>query len=185
MFGVPLYYDDGTLMHGGMFFDVDVGIALRSGRLERQEMVRVEHYGKGAPDRATDFTRSRPVPAVTGAFISSEAAWFEKLGGFSEDYVFGHYEDADLCLKSFVNGCPVWLQDIKLWHLEGKGSTRRPVHEGGSIVNRWLFLSQWASVLADGLIGARPRNPAFATSAPNLDAPVRPNAARVPIIAQR
>ena len=181
MFGAPLYYDDGSLMHGGMFFDVDVGLAMRSGRLERLEMARVEHYGKGAPDWASDFTRPRPVPAVTGAFISSDAAWFEKLGGFCEDYVFGHYEDADLCLKSFVNGVPVWLHDLKLWHLEGKGSTRRPVHEGGSIVNRWLFLTQWASMLADGLIGARPRHPAFAGSAPNLGKPTRPSVVRPPV----
>ena len=26
LFGVPLYYDDGSLMHGGMYFDIDVGL---------------------------------------------------------------------------------------------------------------------------------------------------------------
>jgi len=167
LFGVPLFYDDGSLMHGGMYFDFDIGVAVRSDRIERQHMVRVEHYGKGAPEWAEDFARARPVPAVTGAFISSDRAWFEKLGGFSEDYVFGHYEDADLCLKSFAGGAPAWLQDLRMWHLEGKGSTRKPVHEGGSAVNRWLFLSQWAKTIADGLIGPEPQHPAFATSSPH------------------
>ena len=171
LFGAPLYYDDGSLMHGGMFFDFDVGVAVRAGGIERQEMIRVEHYGKGAPEWAEDFARPRPVPAVTGAFISADRAWFEKLGGFGEDYVFGHYEDADLCLKSFVGGAPAWLQDLRLWHLEGKGSTRKAVHEGGSAVNRWLFMSQWAKTIADGLIGPEPQHPAFAkSSAPRSSA---------------
>ena len=106
--------------------------------------LRVEHYGKGAPPLSTKFVRSRPVPAITGAFISLNRKWFENIGGFSEDYVFGHYEDADLCLKSLEKGVCPWMHDVKLWHLEGKGSHRLPVHEGASIVNRWLFNRRWA-----------------------------------------
>ena len=68
------------------------------------------------------FTAPRPVPAVTGAFMSVDRGWFEKLGGFTEDYVFGHYEDADLCLKSIQAGAVPWIHDIRLWHLEGQGS---------------------------------------------------------------
>jgi GT2 family glycosyltransferase len=71
------------------------------------------------------------------------------------EYVFGHYEDADLCLKSFEAGKPVWLHNVPFWHLEGKGSTRRPVHEGGSIVNRWHFTDRWGAFIADGLMGPR------------------------------
>ena len=162
IFGSTLYYDNGTLMHGGMYFDVDVGVFSLGSRLQTLPLARVEHYGKGAPSWAHEFTRARPVPAVTGAFISADSAWFDALGGFSEDYVFGHYEDADLCLKSFVRGAPVWLHDLNLWHLEGGGSVRRAVHEGGSILNRWLFLSQWAAVLEDGLLGPSPSHPALA-----------------------
>ncbi len=161
LFGVPLYYDDGSLMHGGMYFEADEAISIVGDGFSRRRMLRVEHYGKGAPPEGTPYMRARPVPAVTGAFISSNRSWFEKLGGFTEDFVFGHYEDADLCLKSLEQGVPSWLQDIRLWHFEGKGSTRLPPHEGGSIVNRWLFSRRWDDMLARDMLGASPANPYF------------------------
>ena len=83
MFGVPLYYDDGSLMHSGMFFDIDTGVSVRDGRVEQHDIIRVEHFGKGAPPDAPAFLVSRQVPAVTGAFISIDRAWFEALGGFA------------------------------------------------------------------------------------------------------
>jgi hypothetical protein len=162
LFGAALYYDDGSLMHGGMYFEMDTGISLRGGDFHPERVVRTEHYGKGAPAWAEQFVRPRPVPAVTGAFMSSDRAWYETLGGFNEDYVFGHYEDADLCLKSLQRGTPSWLQDLRLWHLEGKGSTRQPQHEGGSLVNRWLFSSLWGETIMDGLLGPAPTHPALA-----------------------
>jgi GT2 family glycosyltransferase len=156
LFGVTLYYDDGTLMHGGMYFEFDTGLSAEAKGLAAQRLVRVEHYGKGAPTWSDRFTRARAVPAVSGAFISASRSWFEKLGGFTEDYVFGHYEDADLCLKSIKAGVAPWLHDIKLWHLEGKGSTRLPVHEGGSYVNRALFSERWDEMISAGLEGPNP-----------------------------
>ena len=156
IFGVPLYYDDGSLMHSGMYFDADSGISVRDGRVQAHEIIRVEHYAKGAPPDTAMFLRSRKVPAVTGAFISIDRKWFEHLGGFSTEYVLGHYEDADLCLKSLKNGQPVWVHNVPFWHLEGKGSTRRLVHEGGSTVNRWYFTNQWRDFIADGLFGKQP-----------------------------
>jgi GT2 family glycosyltransferase len=159
LFGVPLYYDDGSLMHGGMFFEADDSISVVDGALNRRRLLRVEHYGKGAPPESQAFLRPRPVPAVTGAFISTDRAWFEQLGGFTEDFVFGHYEDADLCLKSLEAGTAPWLHDIRLWHFEGKGSTRLPPHEGGSAVNRWLFSQRWNEVVARSLSGPAPTHP--------------------------
>ena len=161
MFGVPLYYDDGSLMHGGMYFEADIGVSLDAGRVSRRQMMRVEHYGKGAPASARQFTQPRPIQAVTGAFISIDRSWYETLGGFTENYIFGHYEDADLSLKSIQKGVAPWIQDIRLWHLEGKGSLRLPVHEGGSLVNRWLFTQTWSEMIADGLYGPEPTSPMF------------------------
>ena len=163
IFGAPLYYDDSSLMHGGMYFELDSGVLLHGGKNEQISIVRVEHYGKGAPVWASQFTRARPIPAVTGAFISSDRGWYERLGGFTEDYVFGHYEDADLCLKSMTNDVVPWMQDLRLWHLEGKGSTRRPLHEGGSIVNRWLFSSRWSNLIAECLRGPKPEHHYFSS----------------------
>jgi GT2 family glycosyltransferase len=189
LFGVPLYYDDGSLMHGGMYFEMDPAVTMRDGHIDRRRLARVEHYGKGAPPGSNTYIRARPVPAITGAFMSSDREWYETLGGFTEDYIFGHYEDADLCLKSLAHGRPAWLHDIRLWHLEGKGSTRRPHHEGGSLVNRWLFTRTWFADIADGLCGPAPTHPAM--SAPigllktpfgddNPVAPVAPAAPAAP-----
>jgi GT2 family glycosyltransferase len=162
LFGSTLHYDDGSLMHGGMFFELDRGLSFQRGRTAQWQLLRVEHYGKGAPPDAPEHTRARPVPAVTGAFISAARPWFEKLGGFTEDFVFGHYEDADLCLKSLKAGTAPWLHDLRLWHLEGKGSTRLPVHEGGSLVNRWLFSSRWGDFVSADLLGPAPTHPLLA-----------------------
>ncbi len=157
MFGVPLYYDDGSLMHGGMFFESDTGLSVRGDQVQHRRMIRVEHYGKGAPAAETRFVASRPVPAITGAFISADRGWFESLGGFSLEYVFGHYEDADLCLKSLSAGRPVWMHDVPFWHFEGKGSTRRLVHEGGSQINRWHFTRTWGDLVHAELLGRAPK----------------------------
>ncbi len=162
---MPLYYDDGSLMHAGMYFEVDTVPGLTPGRKPETSILRVEHYGKGAPPETARFLRSRPVPAVTGAFISVASDWFETLGGFTEDYIFGHYEDADLCLKSLEAGRAPWLHDVRLWHLEGKGSVRGPVHEGGSAVNRWLFTKTWGELVLGELLGQEPTHPALRAAA--------------------
>jgi GT2 family glycosyltransferase len=185
LFGAALYYDDGSLMHGGMYFDVDTGFQTCATGTTRRTLIRVEHYGKGAPPWATQYVASRPVPAVTGAFMSVDRAWFETLGGFTEDYVFGHYEDADLCLKSLQLGAPSWIHDLRMWHLEGKGSRRMPHHEGGSLVNRWHFSRTWAPVVIPDLVGRAPQHPllrtegaAAAAAAPWPDA--KPGTAQAP-----
>lgn len=171
LFGSTLCYDDGSLMHGGMYFDLDMGIHASQNNLIRRALLRVEHYGKGAPIWATEFAASRPVPAVTGAFISVDRPWFEKLGGFTEDYIFGHYEDADLCLKSLQAGTPAWLHDLRMWHLEGKGSQKQPQHEGGSLLNRWLFCRTWESAIVPDLLGRNPAHPLLQSRAPGPAAP--------------
>ena len=182
LFGVPLYYDDGSLMHGGMYFEMDPAVVQRGGQIERRKLARVEHYGKGAPPGSSTYTRARPVPAITGAFMSSDREWYQALGGFTEDYIFGHYEDADLCLKSLAQGRPAWLHDIRLWHLEGKGSTRRPHHEGGSLVNRWLFTRSWFAAIADGMCGPAPTHPAMSAPTALMNTPFGSGAA-APLVA--
>ncbi len=166
LFGAALYYDDGSLMHAGMYFEIDTvpGFALE--QKGDVSILRVEHYGKGAPPEDKTLLRCRPVPAVTGAFISADRGWFEELEGFSQDYIFGHYEDADLCLRSLEAGRAAWLADLRLYHLEGKGSTRQPVHEGAAAVNRWLFTRNWMELVSGALRGPQPGHAALAEDAP-------------------
>jgi hypothetical protein len=45
-----------------------------------------------------------------------------------------------------------------------------PVHEGGSMVNRWLFSSTWGETVNDGLLGPEPTHPLLNGPAP-LKAP--------------
>jgi GT2 family glycosyltransferase len=161
MFGAPLFYDDGSLMHHGMYFEVDAGFSIRPDGIFERPMIRTEHYAKGAPAWSKNFAAPRAVSAVSGAFISARRDWFETLGGFNEDFLFGHYEDCDLSLKSFSRGVPVWVQDFPLWHMEGKGSTRRESHEGGMLVNRWLFTRQWGALISGTLRGPNPAALAF------------------------
>ncbi len=157
IFGAPLFYADGSLMHAGLYFEMDWGISISGGSVRKLPMLRVEHYGKGAPPDLAELRRSRQVPAISGAFISIDRRLFERLEGFSEDYVFGHYEDADLCLRAYMRGIGSWIHDIPLWHLEGKGSVRLPFHEGASLVNRWQCTRIWHErLMADGLVGRAP-----------------------------
>jgi hypothetical protein len=65
LFGVPLYYDDGSLMHAGMHVEVDRLPHLGAGARAPTQVLRVEHYGKGAPAETARFLAPRAVPAVT------------------------------------------------------------------------------------------------------------------------
>jgi GT2 family glycosyltransferase len=163
LFGAPLYYDDGSLMHGGMYFETDVGFSFRDQQSTRREMLKVMHYGKGAPPHTNPFLVSRPVPAVTGAFMSVEREWFESLGGFSPEYIYGCYEDADLCLKSFSAGKPAWLHCLPFIHLEGKGSAYGPAYASARVVNRWHFTKVWGEIVKESIHG--PAAQAFSTPA--------------------
>lgn len=177
-FGTTLYYGDGSLMHGGLQFEAELGLHVDPSGIVQRQLLRVECSGKGAPSDATQFATPRAVPAVSGAFMSIDRPWFEKLGGFSEDYIFGGDEDADLCLKSLQAGAPVWLHNLRMWHLEGKGSRRLPQHDGAAMLNRWQFSRKWQSMIIPDLLGATPRHLLFQNDA-EMPAPPRA-AARKP-----
>ncbi len=154
IFGARLYYDDGSVMHAGMYFEKDsvkYSFNDENGG-DEPYLVRVEHYCKGAPDNIGLVEKSRKVPAVTGAFMSCDRKLFEKVEGFSRGFIFGHYEDADLCLKFNQIGSPVWYAgDIKLWHLEGKGSGKNEFLGSASFINRWSFTRKWGENLPYGI----------------------------------
>ena len=65
-----------------------------------------------------------------------------------------------------------WMHDLKLWHLEGKGSVRPPTLEGATTINRWLFNSRWGGKIAANLLGKSPRHPLLRES--NAAAPREP-----------
>jgi hypothetical protein len=155
IFGVTLYYGDGSLMHGGIHFEIDGGFSVRDSKVVRRDVLRVAHSGRGSPPEAVRFRASRRVPAVTGAFVSISRPWFEQLGGFSPEYVLDHSGDVDLCLRSFEAGTPVWLHDLPFSYLEAKASSR-PAPGAIMLVNQWLLTSRWGESVKARLNGLDP-----------------------------
>ena len=86
--GPKLLFEDGSIQHAGMYFAQD-----HRGRWLNQ------HFHKGMPRDYAPACEERLVPAVTGACLVTPRSVFEAVGGFTEDYVVGDYEDSDLCLK--------------------------------------------------------------------------------------
>jgi GT2 family glycosyltransferase len=108
--GPKLLFEDGSIQHAGMYFSKD-----HRGRWLNQ------HFHKGMPRDYAAACEERLVPAVTGACLVMSKDVFESVGGFTEDYVVGDYEDSDLCLKITVTGRRIaYAPDIELYHLERK-----------------------------------------------------------------
>ncbi len=140
--GGRLYYADGTVMHEGMYFERDEKLSGMAG----VGVWTVEHWRKGFPDRPR--AAATRVDAVSGALMLMTRATYDRLGGFNEDFVYGHYEDADLCLRNERDGGAAMYQpDLRYWHYEGMGSVRRPEHLGSGHYNRWLFSKLWSAEL--------------------------------------
>lgn len=140
--GGKLYYADGSVMHDGMFFVPDRKLSALAGGA----VWTVEHFRKGFPDTAA--TQLRPVPAVTGALMVLDRKLYEEMQGFDTGYIFGHYEDADLCLRVRAAGGTVLLDPaLAYWHYEGMGSAKRPAQAGARLYNRWLFARRWGDRL--------------------------------------
>jgi GT2 family glycosyltransferase len=140
--GGKLYYADGSVMHDGMFFAPDRKLSALAG----SAVWTVEHFRKGFPDTAA--TAPRAVPAVTGALMILDRSLYEEMQGFDTGYIFGHYEDADLCLRIRAAGGSVVLDPaLAYWHYEGMGSSKRPSQAGARLYNRWLFARRWGDRL--------------------------------------
>jgi GT2 family glycosyltransferase len=148
MWGGLLFYDDHNLMHSGMFMESDAFV--RRNSLNRNDddlitpnlrLTRVEHFDKGVPFVEADWQKPKVVPAITGAVMVFERAGFEKLGGFSTRYIYGHYEDADLSLRWAAQVGAVCVHPrIRLVHLEGQGSRARgEEYRGAAMSNRYFF----------------------------------------------
>jgi GT2 family glycosyltransferase len=150
LWGGLLFYDDHNLMHSGMRVEWDSffhcpSLNTASGPPATSfEVARVEHFDKGAPFDEAKWRAIKPVPAVTGAFMAFARPYFERVGGFSSRYIYGHYEDADLSLRwAAAGGAVVVDPGLRLIHLEGQGSRARGEHyQGAALANRFWFSIQ-------------------------------------------
>jgi GT2 family glycosyltransferase len=131
--GPKLLYEDDSIQHAGMYFQRDLRSSLWSNR----------HYFKGFHRDFTDARTSRPVPAVTGACLLVARRLYDELGGLSEAYVRGGYEDSDFCIRLAQGGHRNWyLADVELYHLEAQ-SFPTPMRQLSTDYNSWLQTQLW------------------------------------------
>jgi GT2 family glycosyltransferase len=130
------YFTDGTLMQEG----------LTATRLTTPRPGAVPMFNGYSVGR--NQTRGE-ILACSGSLMAMSAPLFRHLGGFSEEIVYAHFEDFDLCLRARQEGIlvRVW-DDIKFYHSEGTGSVA-PYHLSGttSHINRLLFSLRWRRLL--------------------------------------
>lgn len=138
--GPRLLFHDGSLQHAGLYFDR----SLDGDWLNR-------HYWKGYPGTYPPAAAVRETPGVTGACVRIDRAVYESVGGLTEDYVIGDYEDSDLCLKLTAAGRRnVYAGPVALHHFERCSISRHDGYERTlvSTYNRWLHAQRWDEAMA-------------------------------------
>lgn len=124
--GAKLFFEDGTIQHGGHLHDFEDN--------------RIAYYGApgGFPGKFGALIVNREASGVTGACLAIKRQLFEQIGGFSELFP-NSYNDVDLCNKVRSRGFRIlWLADVHLTHYESK--SREPVVAAGDyfkINARW------------------------------------------------
>lgn len=139
--GPKLIFDDGSLQHAGLTFERDI-----DGRWYNT------HFYKGYPRDWPAACVSRSVPGVTGAAMFMPRAVYEEIGGFSEDYVVGDYEDSDLCLKLRSRGYDIRYEPrAELYHFERRSITMHAgyVNTAASAYNRALHSGRWSDLMSE------------------------------------
>ncbi len=133
--GPKLIFEDGSLQHAGLYFARDQrGIWLN------------HHFYKGMPGDYGPAQHPRDVPGVTGACLVTLRDTFERVGGYTEDYVIGDYEDSDLCLKIRRLGLQIAYEPAAcLYHFERRSIRRSQDYMRGvaSQYNSWLHTQHW------------------------------------------
>lgn len=109
--GFSLCFEDNTVQHDGMIFETHPTF--------RDRWV-CTHPGKGTPVRWSDSRiEIVEMPAVSGALLLLRRETVVDEDVFSNDFIVGDYEDADLCLRLFARGLKSCLvRGGRMYHLE-------------------------------------------------------------------
>lgn len=138
--GPKLLFDDGSLQHAGLTFERDP-----EGRWYNT------HLFKGYPRDWPAANLPRAVPGVTGAAMLLPRAVYESVGGFTEKYIVGDYEDSDLCLKIRAEDWDIRYEPgAALYHFERRSIELHPGYSGtaASAYNRRLHAERWSDAMA-------------------------------------
>jgi GT2 family glycosyltransferase len=144
--GPRLLFEDGTVQHEGCYYR----------RIkEFGNWFFIDHLNKG---RIPHEPRGmRVCDAITGACMVMRRNLAGEVGGFSEDYIIGDFEDSDLCLKLKQRGLTCMITDeCQLYHLERK-SQAPPSHgwrRNITLYNAWVHQRRWGDAL-EGVVGSR------------------------------
>jgi len=132
--GPKLLYEDGSIQHAGMYFQRETGTGLWGN----------QHYFKGFHRDFGEAGISRPVPAVTGACMMIASDLYGEVGGLSDLYVRGGYEDSDLCIRLAERGLENWyLGNLHLYHLEAQSYLHEDLRALATKYNTWLHTHLW------------------------------------------
>ena len=108
--GFRLCFEDGSVQHDGMTF-------VRS--LEFDDLFLAHHPGKGLPPDGDGKNEIVEVESATGALLLISRLTFNGMGGFSNKYARGDFEDVDLCLRLRRDGKKIGLvRSNSCFHLE-------------------------------------------------------------------
>ena len=136
--GVKLLYENGSVQHAGMEFRRSTAWA---------NMWINYHPFKGQSGLGLQGLHA--IDAVTAACVLIEADLYRTLGGLSEEYIVGDFEDSDLCLRALEAGRRNYLAlDIELYHLERQSQARigdAQWRNNLTLYNGWLHHMRWAA----------------------------------------
>jgi hypothetical protein len=155
LMGGKLYHSDGSLSHGGYYFDQETTLLTRSNDLPRR-VIAIKLKALTHPGPSAARTSARRVVGVPAAFMSVDRGWFETLGGFTRNYSRAVHEDIDLCLRSLKRGVPAWVHPLPMWHFDRRPPLRAEPSKGGAILNGWLLHRQWDTMIVPDLLGSSP-----------------------------
>ncbi len=138
--GPRLLFPDGTIQHASMVPHWQDGLGMWTNR----------HPLMGMDARFDSAKEPTLVPLLTGACLAIRRSEFDRVGGWDTGYLFGDFEDSDLCLKVRDLGLScLYLPQTSLVHLE-RQSFVEECHRTTTLMNAVLYNQRWRNVL-DGM----------------------------------
>ena len=108
-------------------------------------------YGVGDDPRSAAYRFPREVDYCSGVFLLTKTSTFERLGGFSEDFSPGYFEEVDYCFRLREYDKTVVYDPGSVLVHYGSASASEVKRSEWSEKNRRLFLRRHGSALDDAL----------------------------------
>jgi GT2 family glycosyltransferase len=142
MVGARQFFPRGDIMHDG----IRIGVLDANLADGRSDIISGFSLGRGIPP-ARLFG---PILA-SGSLMCLKSSLFRSVEGFSSDYLFGHFEDLDLCLRLHQRGVETRIANTNFIHSEGGGSeVPEFLSRTVPLMNRRIFTTKWRATMEDG-----------------------------------